>query len=97
MKTKVVAVISGTKPVKGDPTTCGEDTTLHRRQFPNAGLARKWVDERLAEPMPEGILFCWGFMSREEWSDTYLCWGVVEESDTITAEERNRKTQWFTK
>jgi len=95
MKTKVVALVFGTVPDEGDNTICGDDIVLGRRDFPNAGLARKWVNERLARPVPSDCLSQWGFMRKVEY-DTVYGWETVAESDTITAEDNGQPTKWFT-
>jgi hypothetical protein len=95
MKTKVIAVVLGTVPDRGDPTVCGEDIVLGTRDFPNGGLARKWVNEYLARPLAVGCLSQWGFMRKVEY-DTVYGWLTVAESDTITPEECDRETKWFT-
>lgn len=95
MKTKVVAVVFGTVPDRGDPTICGEDIVLGRRDFPNGGLARKWVNEYLARPLADGCLSQWGFMRTVEY-DTVFGWVTVAESDTITVDDLGTETKWFT-
>lgn len=81
MKQRIEAVVNGTKlDADGDPN---DDVTLHRRNFPNVGTARAWVNARLAEPMPDGCVTMWGFITKYEYDTEWGTWEVVAESDTI--------------
>jgi hypothetical protein len=95
MKTKVVALIMGNHPDRGDPTTCGEAHVLRKADCPDDTTARTWLDSKLNEPMPDGILSRYGMLIRKELDESYG-WDSVAESDTITAEDNGKPTKWFT-
>lgn len=95
MKTKVVAVILGNPPDRGDLTTCGEATVLRKAECPDDTTARSWLDGKLGEPMPDGILARYGVLYRKEF-DEVSGWVTVAESDTITVDDLGTETKWFT-
>jgi len=95
MKIKITAVVIGTVPDEIDPTICGEDIVLSKRDFPNAGLARKWVNEQLVRPLPSDCLSQYGWLRKKE-HDRVWGWETVAESDTITVKDYGQPTKWFT-
>jgi len=95
-ETRIVALIIGSLPDRLDPTICGEEIVLAKRLMKSAAAARRWIDTVLATSLPDGLMYRFGSMRKEQWSDEdYGWWEVIAESDTITADERDRPTQWF--
>jgi hypothetical protein len=82
VKQRIEAVVNGTT-LADDGWSCGEDVTLHSRRFPNVAMARAWVDKHLTQPIPDGCVSMWGFITKYEYDNEYGTWEVVEESDTI--------------
>ena len=95
MKTKTVALVMGSRPDRDDPTTCGEANVLRKADCPDDTTARTWLDGKLGEPVPDGIVARYGMLYRTEF-DEVSGWETVAESDTITAEDNGTETKWFT-
>lgn len=94
-ETRFIAVVLGSLPDCHDPSICGEETVVAQRTTQSAAAARRWINAILARPLPDHLMYRYGCINREEWSDTDGCWYRTAESDTITDEERDRPTKFF--
>jgi hypothetical protein len=94
-ETRFIAVVLGSLPDRDDPMTCGESTVVAKRTMQSAAAARRWINGILATTRPAHLMYWYGMIDREEWSDADGCWYLAAQSDTISVEERDRPTKFF--